>query len=351
MDELEQACDQVTGESISTVMQREQWRLLERLAEAVRPRDQPDPIRAKLESLVQSAQAYLGVRWDEDKATEVTAAAPLARDLMLLRWELEDEQVTTDLEQAGAAMQVQVEQLAQKHGPMIRRTMTEPQVVDLLKREDDRLHQVLITLYRQLEAWVPFDDHATSERDGVLANHTKREQMLATALCDVMEVLEDVCTRTAADQLTDQILAELRAEQRAYKSHTRLRLRRLRSTIEEWQPALADNDRQQIRHIVVDLLLLCQHLGITGRPTLAKHDKDHLPVTMHSNLLHILDEVPVDEGSHRRLRSNLERLMHRMVYWRDYPDTACDGDHVADVLMPIITQLLKHEQTSTGGAA
>jgi hypothetical protein len=189
MDELEQACEQVAAESLDTVMAREQFRLLRRLVEAVRPSDQPDPIKAKLESLAQSAQAYLGVQWDEDKAPEVMAAAPLARDLLSLRWELEDEQVTTDLEQASAAIQVQVEQLAQKHGPMICQTAIKQRVLQLLRAEDESLHLVLASLRLAVQLWIPFDDHDTSSRKGVLSDHLQAEQDVAGVLAKMISMV------------------------------------------------------------------------------------------------------------------------------------------------------------------
>ncbi len=189
MDELEQACEQVAAESLDTVMAREQFRLLRRLVEAVRPSDPPDPIKAKLKSLVQSAQAYLGVQWDEDKAPEVMAAAPLARDLLSLRWELEDKQVTTDLEQASAAIQVQVEQLAQKHGPMICQTAIKQRVLQLLRAEDESLHLVLASLRLAVQLWIPFDDHDTSSRKGVLSDHLQAEQDVAGVLAKMISMV------------------------------------------------------------------------------------------------------------------------------------------------------------------
>ena len=110
---------------------------------------------------------------------------------------------------------------------------------------------------------------------------------------------------------------------------------------------------------------LAQHLEVQGQLTdavcdlvdhlttqAAAHDalRDmekevaHLPVTMHSNLLHILDREPVDEGCHRQMRDSIDTLMERVQFWREHPGEAYDGQQVADVLMPIITQLLEHEQ-------
>jgi hypothetical protein len=189
MDELEQACEQVAGESISTIMQREQWRLLERLAEAARPSDQPDPITAKLESLVQSAQAYLSIKRPAHGPVDASEALPLARDLLSLRWELEDEQVTAGLEQAGAAIQVQVEQLAQKHGPMICQTAIKQRVLQLLRAEDESLHLVLASLRLAVQLWIPFDDHDTSSRKGVLSDHLQAEQDVAGVLAKMISMV------------------------------------------------------------------------------------------------------------------------------------------------------------------
>lgn len=329
MDELQQDCEHVADETISRLMEREQFRLRDRLAEAIRRSDEPDPIRAKLQSLVQSAQHYLSITVAEQGATDASAALPLAIDLLSLRWELVDGQTTADLDDSAGALQVAVEQLAQKHGPMIRRTMTEPQVADLLQRRDERLTERLIALMGPLLAWGMQDDR----------------RKLATPLCDVMEVLEDSCTHTSAVQVTEQIMAELRAETRAYKSLAKLRLKRLRSSIEAWWAQdHADDEQRQIMHIVVDLLLLCQHLGITGRPSVAKRDKTHLLFTIHGNLVHILDDMPVDAACHRQMRASIRRLMDRVQFWHQHPGDAYDGHNVADVLMPIITQLLEQEQ-------
>jgi hypothetical protein len=145
---------------------------------------------------------------------------------------------------------------------MICRTMTEPQVGRLLEREDERLHRVLITLHQRLQAWVPFDDHDTSKRDGLLANHTEAEHMLATALCDVTDALADDGIQRSAQQLAEQVEAEVRRETVAYKSHAKLRLLRLRSCIEGW---LDDSPHEDLTDLMVELLHLCQHLGITGK--------------------------------------------------------------------------------------
>jgi hypothetical protein len=51
------------------------------------------------------------------------------------------------------------------------------------------------------------------------------------------------------------------------------------------------------------------------------------------------------------MRANIRNLMDRVRFWREHPGEAYDGQQVADVLMPIITQLLEHEPPAAGGAA
>ena len=291
MDELEQACEKVAGESIGIAMAREHFRLWRRLADAVRPSDQPDPIRAKLDSLVQCAQAYLSVRWDEDKAPEVMASAPLAMNLLSLRWELEDEQVTTDLEQASAAIQVQVEQLAQKHGPMIRANIGADQLVDLTLRE-----------IKDIDALSPTVD---------------KLRELDWALDGFFDQLPDENDRDTLHRVFVEVLS--------LGHHLAKAL-----GIDEQQPAAAGEELLDVEEQIADEVAMGRRLG--------------------RSLLHILDEVPVDEGCHRRMRANIRNLMDRVRFWREHPGEAYDGQQVADVLMPIITQLLEHELPAAGGA-
>lgn len=152
------------------------------------------------------------------------------------------------------------------------------QVVDLLQRHDDRLHQALHTLAPALLAW-----HLLATPNGLasgtrsLTDHINRlrlgdglwEQLddnVATALCDVTDALADDGIQRSAQQLADQILAEVRAETRAYKSLARLRLRRLLVCIKEWLGKdFPGNDEEMLPLVCAELLLLCDHLGITGK--------------------------------------------------------------------------------------
>ena len=136
-------------------------------------------------------------------------------------------------------------------------------VLQLLQREDEPLIPVLSVLRRQLQAWEPFDDHETSESTGVLSRHSKAERMLAAAVCDLVNGLADHQIEKTAEQLADQILAEVKAETLAYKSTARLRLRRLISFVDQWQDKCPDDDeRTQLVGICTELLHLCDHLGI-----------------------------------------------------------------------------------------
>ena len=89
------------------------------------------------------------------------------------------------------------------------------------------------------------------------------ERMLAAAACDLVNSLAEHQIDKTAEQLADQILAEVKAETLAYKSKTRLRLRRLINYVYQWQEKCPDNDeRTQLVGICTELLHLCDHLGI-----------------------------------------------------------------------------------------
>lgn len=75
-------------------------------------------------------------------------------------------------------------------------------------------------------------------------------------------------------------------------------------------------------------------------------ERDQTANRMGAAIIHILDVVPMDEGCHRRMRANIDRLMDRVQFWAEHPGEAYEGQEVADALMPIITQLLEQ-----GGAA
>ena len=158
------------------------------------------------------------------------------------------------------------EQAKQTQGlPSIR----QQDVLQLLQREDEPMISVLSVLHRRLQAWEPFDDHETSESTGVLSSHSKAESMLAAAVCDLVNSLADHQIDKTAEQLADQILAEVKAETLAYKSTARLRLRRLINCVDQWQDRYADEDeREQLVGVCTELLHLCDHLGII-RPSQA----------------------------------------------------------------------------------
>lgn len=138
-------------------------------------------------------------------------------------------------------------------------------VLQLLQREDEPMISVLSVLHRRLQAWASFADHQTSESTGALSSHSKAERMLAAAVCDLVNGLADHQIDKSAEQLADQILAEVKAETLAYKSTARLRLRRLINCVDQWQDRYADEDeRTQLVGVCTELLHLCDHLGILG---------------------------------------------------------------------------------------
>jgi len=142
-------------------------------------------------------------------------------------------------------------------------SISQHDVLQLLEREDEPMISVLSVLHRRLQAWEPFDDHETSESTGVLSSHSKAERMLAAAVCDLVNGLADHRIDKTAEQLADQILAEVEAETRAYKSPARLRLRRLINCVDQWQENYPDDDeRTHLVGICTELLNLCDHLGL-----------------------------------------------------------------------------------------
>ena len=166
-------------------------------------------------------------------------------------------------------LQEQVRQEACERGTAGRITVSQQQVLRLLEQGDDRLHQVLSTLHRQLRIWQCLDDHATSERDAVLTGDTKAERMLAAAVCDVMDALTEDTIDTSADHLAHMIQAEVDSETAAYRSPAKVRLMRLQSCIHGWlddapdQQASPQAKREAMAH------QLAKHLEPMG-PLVAK---------------------------------------------------------------------------------
>jgi hypothetical protein len=93
---------------------------------------------------------------------------------------------------------------------------------------------------------------------------TTTERILSMSTTDPawQEWVEKAAAETA-ERLADQILAEVKAETLAYKSQTRVRLRRLINCVDQWQEKCPDDDeRTQLVGICTELLHLCAHLGI-----------------------------------------------------------------------------------------
>jgi hypothetical protein len=257
MDEAWQRdCEQAADHHIRTCMERERRQLTQRLHEAAG--GQQDPIRRCLADVMISGTQYLS----QPGTSNVARAEDLADDLLRLHHQLLPSEVCQAVDEAGGDLQLRVEQIAQQHGPQIRRTLDQRQVLGLLEQEDDRMLQVLITLYQRLQAWVPFNDHDTSKRDGVLETHSQAECMLAAAVCDLLDALAADSISTSADDLAKRIQAEVANESAAHRSHAKLRLMRLLSCIQGWLDDAPD-EHEQLGDVCTELLLLCQHLGIT----------------------------------------------------------------------------------------
>jgi hypothetical protein len=195
----------------------------------------------------------------------------LADDLLRLHHQLRPSDVPQQMHQAASAEcelpqePVAEQRTAQQRGVGLEwGTLIQGQqrVAALLAQEDDRLHQVLITLHRRLQAWVPFDDHDTSERAGVLTDHSKAERMLAAAVMDLVDALADGSISTSTADLASRIQAEVASESAAHRSHAKLRLVRLQSCIQGWLDDAPD-EHEQLGDVCSELLLLCDHLGIT----------------------------------------------------------------------------------------
>jgi hypothetical protein len=264
MDEAWQRdCEQAADHHIRTCMEHERRHLANRLADAVPgqalERGEPqDPIRGAVAAVVASAAPYL----EQEYFSDTTKAERLAEALQALDHQLLPSETCQAIDEAETLLQLRVEQIAQQHGPQIRRTLDQRQVLGLLEQEDDRMLQVLITLYQRLQAWVPFNDHDTSKRDGVLETHSQAECMLAAAVCDLLDALAADSISTSADDLAKRIQAEVANESAAHRSHAKLRLMRLLSCIQGWLDDAPD-EHEQLGDVCTELLLLCQHLGIT----------------------------------------------------------------------------------------
>jgi hypothetical protein len=89
-----------------------------------------------------------------------------------------------------------------------------------------------------------------------------RDHLLDDQECQDMDEAGAI-VQQRVEQLADQILAEVKAETLAYKSQTRVRLRRLINCVDQWQEKCADDDeRTQLVGICTELLYLCDHLGV-----------------------------------------------------------------------------------------
>jgi hypothetical protein len=119
----------------------------------------------------------------EDAQEECGQLVPVCTELLLLceHLDLLPQQRATEVRG-----QRDCEQAADHH---IRCSPDEQQVLLLLEQEDERLISVLAKLIMRLQAWVPFNDHDTSKRDGVLANHSKVERELADVLVQLVGLL------------------------------------------------------------------------------------------------------------------------------------------------------------------
>lgn len=170
------------------------------------------------------------------------------------------------------------------------------QVLGLLKQEHRQLTDTLLRLVHPLLAWGLLDGHASSKRGGIGDAHDAVDRKLAAALSCVIDVVADA----RIPQATEHLVFKAAAHQ-----------------------CLRDVEDEIAAEVEAE-----QRLG--------------------RNLLHILDEVPVDDGIHLRMRASIDKLMDRVQFWREHPGDAYDGEHVADVLMPIITQLLEHRQQEVG---
>jgi hypothetical protein len=143
--------------------------------------------------------------------------------------------------------------------------------VHLLLLESERLYQVLMSLVAPLMMWRVMEYMRSADLARYMDEaYQQMHENLAKALCDVTDALAHDGTQRSAQQLADQVLAELRAEQPAHKSLARLRLNRLRSCIEDWWAQdIQDDEREMLVAVCTELLLLCQHLGITGKQPVA----------------------------------------------------------------------------------
>lgn len=259
IEQVTQECERMAEDHIAQYRAWEQREMATRLMQAVLTQDH---IRQQVAELVQVAEPYV----TQEEFSDMTKAERLAEALLGLRDAMLHPQQCQEIDELGGNLENRLHRLAQEQGPMIRRTLEQEAILHLIEREDDKLHGPLCTLARAVQAWVPFDDHETSDLQGRYHDHAAADRKLAAALYGVLDTLTMAEIDRSAERLADRLQAELRQETPAYRAPGRRRLYRLCSYVEQWQDRMpGEDEREQLLGISAELLLLCEHLGITGR--------------------------------------------------------------------------------------
>lgn len=259
IEQVTQECERMAEDHIAQYRAWEQREMATRLMQAVLTQDH---IRQQVAELVQVAEPYVA----QEEFSDITKAERLAEALLGLRDAMLHPQQCQEIDQLGGNLENRLHRLAQERGPMIRRTLEQEAILHLIEREDDKLHGPLCTLALAVQAWMPFDDHETSDRQGRYHDHAAADRKLAAALYGVLDTLTMAEIDRSAERLADRLQAELRQETPAYRAPGRRRLYRLCNYVEQWQDRMpGEDEREQLLGISAELLLLCEHLGITGR--------------------------------------------------------------------------------------
>lgn len=91
----------------------------------------------------------------------------------------------------------------------IRTDLIRQRAVQLLRAEDEAIHLLLASMGTALRRWIPFDDHDTSDRQGVLAEHTQAEVELAGVLVQLIHLVcqpdQDPSPQAEREALAEQL--------------------------------------------------------------------------------------------------------------------------------------------------
>lgn len=259
----QQACQRMADDHTRACWHAEHRRMTRWLADEVPRPESEKQFKPALQQLVAACQEYL----QQEYFSDTTKAEHLAAALQRVQLVMLDPQQTQALEECGATLEAQVQQLVREHRPAMIRTAEHDAVQQLLAQEDDLLLDRLCRLSVVMHQWAPLNDHEHSRQVGKADLHAEIDRTLAAALCGVIDALAADATHRSAQQLADHIQAEIRQETAGHKSVGRIRLWRLAAGVAAWRDLLPGEDpHPHLVTICTEVLALCEHLGIGGRP-------------------------------------------------------------------------------------